>query len=446
MQTPAVDSLMDKQAEQAVLGSMMTEKSVIPRIETLLGSTSDAFFTTDHQLIYIAILSVYNRVNDADPILVANELNRTDQLNRVGGSDYLYELQAPIVETESTEFYAEILREKATRRRLIQVSTQIQELAHDENLEISEVLDQSQESVFEIGQNGNKRGFEHIRVLLKENINTIEKLYQREDHRYLGVPTGFIDFDNMTSGLQPGNFIIIAARPSMGKTTLVLNMAQNIAIEQKRPVAIFSLEMPSQDIALRMLSAESRIDFGRLRSGNISEEYWAPLGSCASRLSETQILINDNRGLSVQGLRAEARRLKGEYDDLALIIIDYLQLLRGSGRYNVREQEISDISRSLKILAWELNVPVLACSQLNREVERRPNKQPQLSDLRESGAIEQDADLVAFLFREDFYEDQETYTDDLVEALLSIKKQRNGPTGDVPLHFCKKQMRFENIK
>ena len=446
MQTPAVDSLMDKQAEQAVLGSMMTEKSVIPRIETLLGSTSDAFFTTNHQLIYIAILSVYNRVKDADPILVANELNRTDQLNRVGGSDYLYELQAPIVETESSEFYAEILREKATRRRLIQVSTQIQELAHDENLEISEVLDQSQESVFEIGQNGNKRGFEHIRVLLKENINTIEKLYQREDHRYLGVPTGFIDFDNLTSGLQPGNFIIIAARPSMGKTTLVLNMAQNIAIEQKLPVAIFSLEMPSQDIALRMLSAESRIDFGRLRTGKINEEYWAPLGSCASRLSETQILINDNRGLTVQGLRAEARRLKGEYDDLALIIIDYLQLLRGSGRYNVREQEISDISRSLKILAWELNVPVLACSQLNREVERRPNKQPQLSDLRESGAIEQDADLVAFLYREDLYEEQETYTDDLVEALLSIKKQRNGPTGDVPLHFCKKQMRFENIK
>lgn len=446
MQTPAVDSLMDKQAEQAVLGSMMTEKSVIPRIETLLGSTSDAFFTTNHQLIYIAILSVYNRVKDADPILVANELNRTDQLNRVGGSDYLYELQAPIVETESSEFYAEILREKATRRRLIQVSTQIQELAHDESLEISEVLDQSQESVFEIGQNGNKRGFEHIRVLLKENINTIEKLYHREDHRYLGVPTGFIDFDNLTSGLQPGNFIIIAARPSMGKTTLVLNMAQNIAIEQKRPVAIFSLEMPSQDIALRMLAAESRIDFGRLRAGQINDEHWAPLGSCASRLSETQILINDNRALTVQGLRAEARRLKGEYDDLALIIIDYLQLLRGSGRYNVREQEISDISRSLKILAWELNVPVLACSQLNREVERRPNKQPQLSDLRESGAIEQDADLVAFLFREDFYEEQETYTDDLVEALLSIKKQRNGPTGNVPLHFCKKQMRFENIK
>ena len=445
MQTQAVDSLMDKEAEQAVLGSMMTEKSIIPRIETLLGSSSDAFFTTDHQLIYTAILTVYNRVNDADPILVANELNRTDQLNRVGGSDYLYELQAPIVETESAEFYAQILREKATRRLLIRASTQIRDLAQDESIEISEVLDQSQEAVFELGQTGSKRGFELLQTLVKQGINRIEKLFHKKE-RFLGVPTGFVDFDNLTSGLQPGNFIIIAARPSMGKTTLVLNMAQNIAIEQKLPVAIFSLEMPAQDIALRMLSAESRIDFGRLRTGNFSDEFWAPLGSSADRLGEAPILINDNRGMTVQGLRAEARRLKGEYNDLSLIIVDYLQLLRGTGRYNAREQEISEISRALKILAWELNVPVLACSQLNREVERRPNKQPQLSDLRESGAIEQDADLVAFLYREDFYEDQEDYIDDTVEAHLSIKKQRNGPTGPVVLHFHKKQMRFENAK
>ena len=443
MQTQAIDSLMDKEAEQAVLGSMMTEKSIIPRIETSLGPTSDAFFTTDHQLIYTAILAVYNRVNDADPILVANELNRTDQLNRVGGADYLYELQAPIVETESSEFYAEILREKATRRRLIRASSQIREIAHDESIEISEVLDQSQEAVFELGQSGNKRSFAHIRALLKQNIDRIEKLYKNKDH-YLGVPTGFQSFDDMTSGLQPGNFIIIAARPSMGKTTLVLNMAQNIAIEQKLPVAIFSLEMPSQDIAMRMLSAESRIDFGRLRTGNFSQEYWAPLVQSADRLCETNILINDNRGITVQGLRAEARRLKGDHDNLALIIVDYLQLLRGSGRYNAREQEISEISRALKILAWELNIPVLACSQLNREVERRPNKKPQLSDLRESGAIEQDADLVAFLYREDYNDDEVDYTDETVEAILSIKKQRNGPIGDVPLQFCKQQMRFEN--
>lgn len=443
MQMQAVDSLMDKEAEQAVLGAMMTEKSIIPRIESLLGSTSDAFFTTDHQLIYTAILAVFNRVNDADPILVANELNRTEQLNRVGGSDYLYQLQAPIVETESSEFYAEILREKSTRRHLSRASNQIRELAHDESIEISEVLDQSQEVVFELGQSGTKRSFEHIRALLKKNIDIIEKLHHNKQ-RYLGIPTGFIHFDDMTSGLQPGTLTIIAARPSMGKSSLALNIAQNIAIEQNFPVAIFSLEMPAQDIAMRMLSAESQIDFERLRIGRMSNEYWAPLGQSADRLGEAPILINDNSAMTVQGLRAEARRLKGEHDNLALIIVDYLQLLRGTGRYNGREQEISEISRGLKILAWELNVPVLACSQLNREVERRPNRKPQLSDLRESGAIEQDADLVAFLHRDNFNDDEVDFTDEIVEAYLLIRKQRNGPIGDVPLNFCQKQMRFEN--
>lgn len=441
MQAPAVDSLSDKEAEQAVLGAMMTEKSVIPRVIALLGHTSDAFFTTDHQLIYAAILAVYDRVSNADPLLVADELKRTNQINRTGGTGYLYELQAPIVETESTEFYADILHEKSTRRQLIQAGGTIRELAQDESIELGEVLNQSQESVFELGQNRAERGFQPINPLVTTSIDAIEKLFHKQD-RFLGVPTGFMDFDHMTSGLQPGNFIIIAARPSMGKTTLVLNMAQNIAIDHERPVAIFSLEMPAQDIVMRMLSAESHIDFGRLRTGNFSEDYWRPLTEAASRLSEAPILINDNRGLTVQGLRAEGRRLKGEYGDLALIIVDYLQLLRGTGRYNQREQEISEISRSLKVLAWELNVPIIACSQLSREVERRPDKQPQLSDLRESGAIEQDADLVAFLYREDYYEDEET--DDRVEANLMIKKQRNGPTGTVVLYFTKKQMRFEN--
>ena len=441
MQAQAVDSLSDKEAEQAVLGAMMTEKSVIPRVIALLGHTSDAFFTTDHQLIYSAILAVYERVSNADPLLVADELKRTNQINRTGGAGYLYELQAPIVETESTEFYADILHEKATRRQLIQAGAAIRELAQDESMELAEVLNQSQESVFELGQNDAQRGFQPINPLVTTSIDAIEKLYHKEE-RFLGVATGFMDFDHMTSGLQPGNFVIIAARPSMGKTTLVLNMAQNIAIDQERPVAIFSLEMPAEDVVMRMLSAESRIDFGRLRTGKFSEDYWRPLTEAASRLSEAPILINDNRGLTVQSLRAEGRRLKGEHGDLALIIVDYLQLLRGTGRYNQREQEISEISRSLKVLAWELNVPIVACSQLSREVERRPDKQPQLSDLRESGAIEQDADLVAFLYREDYYEDEEV--DDRVEAVLMIKKQRNGPTGNIVLYFTKKQMRFEN--
>ena len=406
MQTEAVDSLSDKEAEQAVLGAMMTEKSVIPRVIAQLGYTADAFFTTDHRLIYTAILAVYERVNNADPLLVADELKRTNQINRIGGAGYLYDLQAPIVETESTEFYADILHEKATRRRLIQAGGTIRDLAQDESIELTAVLNQSQEAVFELGQNNIQRGFQPINPLVTTSINAIEKLFHKRD-RFLGIPTGFMDFDHMTSGLQPGNFIIIAARPSMGKTTLVLNMAQNIAIDQKRPVAIFSLEMPSQDIVMRMLSAESRIDFGRLRTGNFSEDYWRPLGDAADRLSKAPILINDNRGLTVQGLRAEGRRLKGEHNELALIIVDYLQLLRGTGRYNAREQEISEISRALKVLAWELDVPIIACSQLSREVERRPDKQPQLSDLRESGAIEQDADIVAFLYREDYYEDED---------------------------------------
>ena len=443
MQAEPVEPLSDMEAERAVLGAMMTDKVVIPRVIALLGHTSDAFFTTDHQLIYTAILEVYERVSNADPILVANELNRTDQLNRTGGADYLYELQAPIVETESTEFYAEILHEKATRRQLMQASSQIRELAMDEDVELSDVMNQAQEAVFELGQTDAKRGFTRIRPLLTQSIDEIEKLFHKEE-RFLGVPTGFMDFDVMTSGLQPGNFIIIAARPSMGKTTLVLNIAQNIALEQTRPVAIFSLEMPAQDIVMRMLSAESQIDFGRLRTGNFSEDYWRPLTEGASRLAEAPILINDNRGLTVQALRAEGRRLKGEHEHLALIIVDYLQLLRGTGRYNSREQEISEISRSLKVLAWELNVPIVACSQLSREVERRPDKQPQLSDLRESGAIEQDADLVAFLYREDYYQEDEQ-VDERVEAHLLIKKQRNGPTGTVILNFTKKQMRFENI-
>lgn len=441
MQAQLVDSLSDKEAEQAILGAMMTEKSVIPPVITKLGQTADVFLTVDHQLIYSAILAVYDRVSKADPLLVADELKKGDQLNRAGGTEYLYELQAPIVETESTEFYADILYEKATRRRLIRATAQIREMAYDEGVGITEVLNQSQEAVFDLSQSDTQRGFVAIHSLLTESLNAVERLYHKKS-RFLGVPTGFMDFDHLTSGLQPGNLIIIAARPSMGKTTLVLNIAQNVALEQKRPVAVFSLEMPSQDIAMRMLATESRIDFGRLRTGNFSEDQWRPLTDGASRLAKAPILINDNRGLTVQSLRAEGRRLKGEHSDLALIIVDYLQLLRGTGRYHAREQEISEISRALKILAWELNVPIIACSQLSREIERRPDKRPQLSDLRESGAIEQDADLVAFLHRDDYYEDENV--GDRVEAYIMIKKQRNGPTGTVILYFTKNEMRFEN--
>ena len=419
----------------------MVDSAVIPRVIAILGHTSEVFFTADHQLIYSAILSVYERHNKVDPLLVSDELERKNELNRAGGDLYLYDLQARIVETESTEFYGQIVREKSTRRQLVQTGEQISSLARDQDQELRDVLDQAQEGVFRLGQAEDDQGFVSVGSIVKETLAGIEQLFHKQD-QYVGIPTGFTDFDLMTSGLQRGDLIIIAARPSMGKSTLVLNMAQNIAIEQELPVAIFSLEMPTQQVLLRMLAAEAQINFSHLRTGNLTGEDWTGLTQAVSSLMSVPIFINDTRGVTVQTLRAEGRRLKGEHNDLAVIIVDYLQLLSGSGRYTGRVEEISDISRALKTLAWELDTPIIACSQLSREVEKRPDKRPLLSDLRESGAIEQDADLVAFLYREDYYDEA---ADDQGTADLLIKKQRNGPTGTVRLEFNKTQMRFANM-
>ena len=419
----------------------MVDSAVIPRVIAILGHTSEIFFTADHQLIYAAILAVYERHNKVDPLLVSDELERKNELNRAGGDLYLYDLQARIVETDSTEFYAQIVREKSTRRQLVQTGEQISNLARDQDQELREVLDQAQEGVFRLGQADNDQGFVSVGSIVNETLREIEELSHKHE-QFIGIPTGFTDFDLMTSGLQRGDLIIIAARPSMGKSTLVLNMAQNIAIEQELPVAIFSLEMPTQQVLLRMLAAEAQINFGHLRTGNLTGEDWSGLTQAASSLMAVPIFINETRGLSIQTLRAEGRRLKGEHNNLAVIIVDYLQLLSGSGRYSGRVEEISDISRALKTLAWELDTPIIACSQLSREVEKRPDKRPLLSDLRESGAIEQDADLVAFLYREDYYDEA---ADDQGTADLIIKKQRNGPTGTVRLEFNKTQMRFANM-
>ncbi len=419
----------------------MVDSAVIPRVIAILGHTSEIFFTADHQLIYAAILAVYERHNKVDPLLVSDELERKNELNRAGGDLYLYDLQARIVETDSTEFYAQIVREKSTRRQLVQTGEQISNLARDQDQELREVLDQAQEGVFRLGQADNDQGFVSVGSIVNETLREIEELSHKHE-QFIGIPTGFTDFDLMTSGLQRGDLIIIAARPSMGKSTLVLNMAQNIAIEQELPVAIFSLEMPTQQVLLRMLAAEAQINFGHLRTGNLTGEDWPGLTQAASSLMTVPIFINETRGLSIQTLRAEGRRLKGEHNNLAVIIVDYLQLLSGSGRYSGRVEEISDISRALKTLAWELDTPIIACSQLSREVEKRPDKRPLLSDLRESGAIEQDADLVAFLYREDYYDEA---ADDQGTADLIIKKQRNGPTGTVRLEFNKTQMRFANM-
>ena len=439
-----IEPLHDKEAERAVLGAMLMDTDVIPRVMPILGETPDAFFTTDHQIIYSAAVDVYDQHNRADVLLVVDHLKKTDQLKRVGGAIYLYDLQDRIVETENTEFHAQIVRDKWMRRQLIQATATIREIAQDGEKDLTDVLDESQEEIFRLNTLNTHRGFIPLGSLINQSLKDIEELYHK-DEQYVGIPSGFTDLDILTSGLQRGDLIIIAARPSMGKTTLVLNMAQNIALDNDLPVAIFSLEMPARQVAMRMLAAEAQIDFAKLRIGNISDQSWSDLTQGATSLMEAgnRISIHEARGITIQTVRAEARRLKSQQQDLALIIVDYLQLLRGTGQYTGREQEIAEISRALKALAWELDVPIIACSHLTRELERRPDKRPQLADLRESGAIEQDADLVVFLHREDYYDEQ---SDAAGLADLIIRKQRNGATGTVQLQFIKEQMRFSNLQ
>ena len=439
-----VEPLHDREAERAVLGAMLMDTDVIPRVMPILGETPDAFFTTDHQIIYSAAVDIYDQHSKADILLVADQLKKTDQLKRVGGTIYLYDLQARIVETENTEFHAQIVRDKWMRRQLILASATIREIAQNGEKHLVDVLDESQEEIFRLNSLNVNRGFIPLGSLINQSLKDIEELYHKKE-QYVGIPSGFTDLDILTSGLQRGDLIIIAARPSMGKTTLVLNIAQNIALDQELPVAVFSLEMPARQVAMRMLAAEARIDFAKLRIGNITDQNWSNLTQGATTLMEagSRISIHEARGITIQTVRAEARRLKSQQENLALIIIDYLQLLRGTGQYTGREQEIAEISRALKALAWELDVPILACSQLNRELERRPDKRPQLADLRESGAIEQDADLVVFLHRDDYYDEQ---SDAAGMADLIIRKQRNGATGTVQLEFIKEQMRFANLQ
>ena len=439
-----VEPLHDREAERAVLGAMLMDTDVIPRVMPILGETPEAFFTTDHRIIYSAAVDVYDQHSKADIILVADHLKKTDQLKRVGGTIYLYDLQARIVETENTEFHAQIVRDKWMRRQLIQASATIREIAQDGEKDLVDVLDESQEEIFRLNSLNTHRGFIPLGSLINQSLKDIEELYHKKE-QYVGIPSGFTDLDILTSGLQRGDLIIIAARPSMGKTTLVLNIAQNIALDQELPVAVFSLEMPARQVAMRMLAAEAQIDFAKLRIGNITDQNWSNLTQGATTLMQAgnRISIHEARGITIQTVRAEARRLKSQQENLALIIVDYLQLLRGTGQYTGREQEIAEISRALKALAWELDVPIIACSQLNRELERRPDKRPQLADLRESGAIEQDADLVVFLHRDDYYDEQ---SEAAGMADLIIRKQRNGATGTVQLEFIKEQMRFANLQ
>lgn len=426
------------EAETSVLGAVLLENEALNRVLEIL--KEDDFYRNAHRRIFSAILHLYEHSEPVDLITLSEVLKTRGELDDVGGVEYLNSLVNGVPTAANISYYAKIIKEKALLRKLINRTTEIVSQSYSISGEVDEFIDQAERTIFEISEDRVRPSFYPIKDLIKSSFKTIERLYEKRQ-LITGVPTGFQRLDELTSGLQPSDLIIIAGRPSMGKTALALNIAQNASVQAAIPAAIFSLEMSKEQLALRMLCSEAKVDAHRLRGGFLSESDWPKLTRAAGSLSEAPLFIDDTPGLSALEMRAKTRRLKIEHN-LGLVIVDYLQLMRGRARADSREQEISDISRSLKALAKELSIPVIALSQLNRRVEERGDKRPQLSDLRESGAIEQDADVILFLYREEVYNKSE---ENRGKAELIIGKQRNGPTDKVDLAFLDKYTRFENL-
>jgi len=428
------------EAEQSLLGSLLLDKDAIIKVaDTIRG---DDFYRNDHELIYSAIIELFEKRRPVDLITMSDTLEKKKKLEEIGGASYLTTLVNSVPSAAHVTHYAEIVHQKATLRRLLTAASNITALGYQEDENIDEILDRSEKEIFNVSQKFLKQYFIPVKSILAETFDRIDDLHKHKG-KIRGVPTGFHDLDNLLAGLQPSDLIILAARPSMGKTALALNIAQNVAIKEKIPVAVFSLEQSKEQLVDRLLCGESGLDAWKLRTGNLAENDFPKLGYAMSVLSEAPIYIDDSPMLSVMEIRTKARRLQSEHG-IGLILIDYLQLMQGrsSSKDVNRVQEISDISRSLKGLARELNVPVLALSQLSRAVEHRPDKRPMLADLRESGSIEQDADVVMFIYREDYY-NQESDRKNLAELL--IKKHRNGPVGDIQLYFVPEQTKFRSV-
>jgi len=426
------------EAEQSILGGILIENEAVNRVMEILDA--DDFYRDAHRKIFNALINLSERDEPADLITLTNELRKIDQLDFIGGASYLASLIDSVPTAANIEYYAKIVKEKAILRKLIQTSTDIITQSYEDRGDVEGFLDEAERAIFEISEKRVKPSFYSIREIVKESFATIERLFKKKE-LVTGVPSGFKELDRMTAGFQPSDLIIIAGRPSMGKTAFCLNVAQYAAIENKIPVAIFSLEMSKEQLVQRLLCSHARVDAHKVRTGYLSAQDWPLLTAAAGKLSEAPIFIDDTAGISVLELRAKARRLKSHHD-IKLIVLDYLQLMRGGSNIENRQQEISEISRSLKALARELNVPVIAISQLSRAVESRTDHRPQLSDLRESGAIEQDADVVVLLMREEYYNANEQNKG---SADVIIAKQRNGPVGTVKLSFIKEYTRFENF-
>ena len=427
------------EAEESILSAILIDNDVLYDVVEIL--SPDDFYKTAHKKIYAAIIELFSKSEPVDLVTLTNVLQSGGELENVGGAAHLAALIDTVPAAANAMHYARIVHDKACLRQLIAQSNAVVKRCYQDQGDVEDLLNFAESAIFDISENKVKPSFYTLGKLIESNIDMLE---ERQGNKALitGVPTGFTKLDHKTAGLQPSDLIILAARPSMGKTALALNIARHAAIAGNIPTAIFSLEMSKEQLSLRMLCAEARIDSSKLRSGFFSRDDWVKLTDAAGVLSEAPIYIDDSPDLSAMVIRAKARRLKMD-KDLGLIFVDYLQLMRGQGNQERRDLEISEISRSMKILAKELSVPVVALSQLNRKLEERSDKRPQLSDLRESGALEQDADVVAFIYRDEVYNKDEN-NPNRGTAELIVAKQRNGPVGTVPLTFLNAYTRFEN--
>lgn len=430
------------QAEQSVLGGLMLDNQTWDSVADKVIETD--FYRRDHRLIFRAIAQLAEKQEPFDVVTLSEILEATGELKDVGGLAYLGTLAKDTPSAANIVAYANIVRDRSVLRQLIHIGTEISDSAFStEGRETSELLENAERKVFEIAEQRQRGqgGFSSIKSLLAKAVDKIETLYEQEGD-VTGVSTGFTDLDEKTSGLQAADLIIVAGRPSMGKTTIAMNMAENVALKSGMPVAVFSMEMPGEALAMRMMSSLGRIDQHKVRSGKLDDDDWPRLTSAINLLAETKLFIDDTPALTPTEVRSRARRLTREHGQLGLIVLDYLQLMQSPASGDNRVQQISDISRGLKALAKELNVPVIALSQLNRNLEQRPNKRPVMSDLRESGAIEQDADLIIFVYRDEVYNED---SPDKGIAEVIIGKQRNGPLGTVRLTFLGQYTRFENF-
>ena len=427
-----------EEAEQAVLGSMLASKEAVSK--TIQWLNPEHFYKDAHSRIYSIMITLFDKGDPIDTVSVIDALKKKKELDAIGGTYYVTGLVEAVPTTAHVERYSKIVLEKALLRRLIGLSHDIAKEAYDDSQEIEDILDTVEQSIFNITQSRLRGGFQHIESILHDTFEKLDKISSKKGS-VIGVPSGLIDLDDKTSGFQDGDLVIIAGRPGMGKTSLALSLLRNAAVEAGIGTGMFSLEMANHQLAMRLLCSEARVDSHLVRTGNLPKTHWKNLSLSVGTLAEAPIHLDDTPALTVLELRAKARRLKAKHN-IGMIVVDYLQLMQGPKGVESRQQEISVISRSLKALAKELNIPVVALSQLSRAVEQRADRKPQLSDLRESGAIEQDADVVIFLYRPWVYSQEE---EDEGKAEIIVAKQRNGPTGLIQATFLNRFARFENL-